>query len=77
MTKRWKDDEGNMQRAIEPDDDLMTIEEWKNSVKMGFFNKMDGSGSWVKDGKFMTTFVFDDVFGPVPEGATHVVWYSK
>jgi len=25
----------------------------------------------------MTDAMFDDVFGPAPEGATHVEWYNK
>jgi hypothetical protein len=66
-------------REVNPDEcDLMTIEEWKNSVKLGHFNEYDGSGSFIKDGKFMSEErLFDDVFGDIPEGATHVAWYNK
>jgi hypothetical protein len=57
--------------------DLFTLAEWQEAVKAGAFNHFDGSGSWVKDGEYMTDKVFDDVFGDVPEGATHVEWYNK
>lgn len=57
--------------------DLFTVDEWKEAVKSGCFNSYDGSGSWVRDGQFMTDRIFDDVFGPAPEGATHVEWYNK
>jgi hypothetical protein len=66
-----------MTRAVGDIGDLFTIEQWKHHVAVGLFNEFDGSGSFVKDGAYMTGFVFDDVFGPVPEGATHVEWYNK
>jgi hypothetical protein len=57
--------------------DVMTLSEWEDAVSDGLFNEDDGSGCWVKDGKYMFDSVFDDVFGPVPEGATHVAWFNK
>jgi hypothetical protein len=64
-------------RVVGDNGDLFTLAEWREAVTAGMFNHFDGSGSWVKDGAYMTGFVFDDVFGPVPEGATHVEWYNK
>ncbi len=64
-------------REVHPEDHLMTLTEWMDAVRMGYFNDMDGSGCWVRDGRHMTTAVFDDVFGPAPAGATHVVWFNK
>lgn len=77
MTKHWTDEKGNTHSHLEPDDDVYTLDEWKQNVKMGYFNEYDGSGCWLKDGEFMTKNVFDDVFTKPPEGATHVVWYNK
>ena len=57
--------------------ELFTIAAWRDAVKVGAFNEHDGSGAFVKDGKYMTEKIFDDVFGPAPEGATHVEWYNK
>ncbi len=64
-------------RLVHPEDHVMMLEEWQQAVRCGYFNDMDGSGCWLSNGRFMTDAVFDDVFGPVPEGATHVVWFNK
>lgn len=67
-----------MSGPVSEDAFLMTIEEWRNSVKSGLFNEYDGSGEWVRDGQTMTDCIFDDVFNETPpEGATHVAWYNK
>jgi hypothetical protein len=66
-----------MTRVVGDNGDLFTIAEWQQHVQQGLFNKFDGSGSFVKDGEYMTSFLFDDVFGQIPAGATHVEWYNK
>ena len=66
-----------MTRSVGDCGDLFTLDEWRSAVKSGMFNHFDGSGSWVKNGQYMTGFIFDDVFGTPPEGATHVEWYNK
>jgi hypothetical protein len=65
------------QRIIEDSDDVYTLAEWRSAVAAGAFNEYDGSGCWLKDTKFMTGRIFDDVFTTPPEGVTHVVWYNK
>lgn len=57
--------------------DMFTLDDWRAAVRQGLFNEYDGSGCWVRDGKYMTKAVFDDVFGPTPDGATHVAWFNK
>ena len=57
--------------------DLFTVEEWKRNVSHGYFNEFDGSGSFVSNGKYVTGRLFDDVFGEIPEGVTHIEWYNK
>lgn len=73
--------EKNEWKKVGDNGDLFTIEEWRKAVDSGLFNSYDGSGSWVQfvgtEGKYMTDCLFDNVFGPVPEGATHVEWYNK
>lgn len=56
---------------------MMTIDEWKESVESGGFIPDDGHGRWLKDGKPFSNEFSDDVFGPVPEGVTHVEWFNK
>lgn len=71
----------NEWKKVGDNGDLFTIEEWRKAVDGGLFNSYDGSGSWVRfvgaDGEYMTDKLFDDVFCPVPDGATHVEWYNK
>lgn len=62
---------------VEPETELFTLADWKEAVEFGLFNEYDGSGCWLRDGKFMTDNIFDDVFKEPPEGATHVAWYNK
>lgn len=55
------------------DDDIYTVEEWKESVENGCFGIDDGTGYWVKDGMKS----LDEVFFTPQLDATHVVWYNK
>ncbi len=55
------------------DDDIYTIEEWKDAVNDGWITNYDGSGYWVKDGLKSR----DEVFSTPQLDATHVVWYNK
>jgi hypothetical protein len=57
--------------------DLFTVEEWRKAVEAGLFNSFDGSGAFVVDGEYLTGCVFDDVFGEIPPGVTHIEWYNK
>lgn len=66
-----------MPRKVGQYGDLFTIDEWKKNVAQGLFNKYDGSGCFVQDDKYLTDQIFDDVFGPIPDAATHVEWYNK
>ena len=55
------------------DDDIYTVEEWRQAVKDGCFCNFDGSGYWVKDGLKSS----DEVFSTPKLDATHVVWHNK
>lgn len=54
--------------------DLMTIDEWNESVSFGGFIEHDGHGYFVKDN--MSTYE-GDIFEDEPEDATHVIWFNK
>lgn len=57
------------------DDDIHTVDEWKEIVEKGYYGNLDenGSGYWVKDG-----MISDDEVCSTPQlDATHVVWYNK
>lgn len=53
--------------------DLMTVEDWNQSVEEGWFISDDGHGYWVKDGMQSR----DEVFSTPQQDATHVAWYNK
>ena len=55
------------------DDDVYTVEEWKELINDGTFVNFDGSGYWVKDSKRC----MDEVFSTNAEDATHVAWFNK
>lgn len=61
-----------------PDDYTnIPIDEWILTIKAGSINNFDGAGKWMKDNKFITDKIFDNVFSEPPEGTTSVAWYSK
>jgi hypothetical protein len=50
-----------------PDDAcLFTLEEWNQAIDDRMVATDDGSGRWVKDGRFLTGELDDDVFGHPP-----------
>lgn len=61
---------------IEKDDysDVMTLEEWKESVNCGCFIPDDGTGYYGTENAYSYKY---DSFDEAPEGATHVHWYNK
>lgn len=52
---------------------IMTVNEFKDGVKVGAYGFDDGDGFWVKDNLACD----DDVFETEPGDATHVLWYNK
>ncbi len=57
--------------------DVMTKEEWLESIRCGAFIPDDGCGYWAKeiDGSILESGV--DCFTEPPDDATHVAWYNK
>ena len=57
----------------DPDDDLMTVDEFNQSIINGSISRDNGSGYWVKGG-FESN---EEVFSSLMLDATHVIWYNK
>jgi len=55
------------------DEDVYTVEDWKEAVEDGVFGNFDGDGYWVKNGYRSN----DEVFSTPMLDATHVTWYNK
>lgn len=53
--------------------DVLTIEDFNESVDHKELTKWDGHGYWMKDGMESEDMVFSDP----PLDATHVSWYNK
>jgi hypothetical protein len=62
----------------EDEDDVYTVKEFKNCVKVGAFVDDDGVGHPVKGGKAdPKVFIKPSTIDKIPQEATHVVWYNK
>lgn len=60
------------------EDDVYTIEEFKEVCACGGFIDYDGHGHPVKDGKADPSVVVrPSALKDIPEDATHVVWYNR
>jgi hypothetical protein len=55
--------------------DLMTVEEFIETVKYGGFIPDDGDGLWATKDKQSDISVWDTK--KVPKWATHVIWFNK
>ena len=67
---------------VDPDDHLMTIQEYLNTIKSGAIIDDDGMGSPVKGGHF--AYIGENVWiypsegiDAIPLDATHVAWFNK
>lgn len=59
--------------AIPKYGDIMTIEDWDESVEGGYIMDDDGHGYWAKDGLMSRS----TTFSTQQEDATHVIWFNK
>ena len=58
--------------------DVMTSEEWNESVECGMFTNYDGVGYFCKDGKMDTSLEVFSIEGRLKsKDATHVAWFNK
>mgnify|MGYP000845426080 CR=1 FL=1 len=57
--------------------DLMTVENFKESVKYGALIDYDGHGLVVKDRKMAKWVMYPSIAHLIPEDATHVMWFNK
>lgn len=65
-------------KDLEPDDHVMTLDDFRETVKSGGFIDYDGYASPMKDGKVHQVVVYPS---DVPffnfEDFTHIVWYNR
>jgi hypothetical protein len=40
-------------------------------------NHYDGRGKFLRNGTYLTDAPFDDVFGELPDGVTHIAWINR
>jgi hypothetical protein len=58
--------------------DFIPINQFLEDVESGLFMDCDGYGQWATlDGMGEYLGSVDEIFGKLPEGATHVMWYNK
>jgi len=60
---------------IPEDVQVLTLEEFKQAVKSGAYNKEDGSAIPARDGRMAHPNL--SAFETIPEDATHIVWIDK
>jgi hypothetical protein len=60
------------------EDDVYTVDEFRNLVEAGMFIDYDGFGHPVKDGKADSGInIYPSQVSKIPEDATHIVWYNQ
>ena len=57
--------------------DLFTVQEFVDSVKLGFLIDYDGSGQLVRDDKMSKECILPSKINTIPDCATHVLWFNK
>jgi hypothetical protein len=57
--------------------ELMTIQEFKESVKGGSFIDYDGFGYPVEFSIDSTTEIRPSRVDEIPEGTTHIIWFNR
>jgi hypothetical protein len=58
--------------------DLMTVEEFENSVELGFLIDYDGYGYAVKDNLVDNSAdIYPSEAELIPKWVTHIIWFNK
>lgn len=61
-----------------PDDDVYTVQEFKDRCAVGAFIDYDGFGHPVKDGKQDRSIdIRPSRLGKIPKDATHINWFNR
>jgi len=62
----------------EKEDDVYTVEEFKNCVESGAFIDDDGYGYPVKDKKSDSSIIINpSEINMIPPDATHIIWFNR
>lgn len=60
------------------EDDVYTIDEFRECCESGSFIDDDGYGHPVKDGKADESIdIYPSSLGDIPSDATHIVWFNR
>ena len=60
------------------EDDVYTVEEFKEFVECAAFTDYDGFGYPVKDNLADSSkFIYPSIVDEIPSDATHIVWFNK
>ena len=61
------------------EDDVYTLEEFKDFCDSGAFIDYDGYGNPVKDNKADTKIILQPSYweSVIPKDATHIIWYNR
>jgi hypothetical protein len=57
--------------------DVMTVEDFRQSVRSGAFIDYDGFGHPVRDGLEARISVRPSTVASIPKDATHIAWYNR
>lgn len=68
-----------LEEELRKDDDVMTLDEFKEAVKSGMFIDYDGHGRYVKDGRVTNVLIFasDCESKSIRKDFTEMVWYNR
>lgn len=71
-------DTANYSDDLDKNGDVMTVEDFRESVRDGMFIDYDGFGHPVRDGKMDGSFmVRPSSVVSIPADATHIIWYNR
>ncbi len=62
---------------LDPEDHLLTVEEWKEDVRTGMFIDYDGYGHPVRNDMVANDVIYPSQADSVPDDATHIVWFNR
>jgi hypothetical protein len=69
---------GNYGCGPDDEDDVYTVDEFKEHVESNMFIDYDGHGYPVKDGLAdKSIMIFPSRIKNIPKDATHIVWYNR
>jgi hypothetical protein len=56
--------------------DIVPLAQWLR-LRNREISHYDGRGKFLREGAYVTDAPFDDVFGDIPAGVTHIAWLNR